>query len=96
MKPVYILGIFLIFIIGSSTCSKINLKQITSIRANRLLQLENSSDEFTDEQPGNNNEPYDPDKKSSSVLSAGSICSIAIPCIAAIVGVGAATAILGG
>jgi hypothetical protein len=92
MKPVYILGIFLIFIISSSTCSKINLKQIPSIRANRLLQ-----DSGTDtDHPGNNTEYYDPDKKSSSGLSAGSICAIAIPCIAALVGVGAAAAILGG
>ena len=89
MKPVYILSIFLIFIIGSSTCSKINLKQIPSIRKNRLLQTD------TDETPDGNSTYYDPEKKSSG-LSAGSICAIAIPCIAALVGVGAAAAILGG
>ena len=91
MKPVYILSIFLIFIIGSSTCSKINLKQIPSIRKNRLLQTD------TDEIPSHdgNSTYYDPEKKSSG-LSAGSICAIAIPCIAALVGVGAAAAILGG
>ena len=93
MKPVYILSIFLIFIIGSSTCSfsKINLEQIPSKRENRLLQMDTSTD--TDL---NGTSPYyDPDKKSSG-LSAGSICAIAIPCIAALVGVGAAAAILGG
>ena len=91
MKPVYILSIFLIFIIGSSTCSKINLKQIPSIRKNRLLQTVTDTDE-----PGNGTSTYyDPEKKSSG-LSAGSICAIAIPCIAALVGVGAAAAILGG
>lgn len=94
MKPVYILSIFLIFIIGSSTCSKINLKQIPSIRKNRLLQSD--TDEATSFPDGNGNSTYyDPEKKSSG-LSAGSICAIAIPCIAALVGVGAAAAILGG
>lgn len=94
MKPVYILSIFLIFIIGSSTCSKINLKQIPSIRKNRLLQTVTDTDEPTPS-PDGNNTYYDPEKKSSG-LSAGSICAIAIPCIAALVGVGAAAAILGG
>ena len=94
MKPVYILSIFLIFIIGSSTCSKINLKQIPSIRKNRLLQTDDT-DTNTDVTPDGNNTYYDPEKKSSG-LSAGSICAIAIPCIAALVGVGAAAAILGG
>ena len=94
MKPVYILSIFLIFIIGSSTCSKINLKQIPSIRKNRLLQTDTDTDEATPS-PDGNNTYYDPEKKSSG-LSAGSICAIAIPCIAALVGVGAAAAILGG
>jgi hypothetical protein len=93
MKPVYILSIFLIFIIGSSTCSKINLKQIPSIRKNRLLQSD--TDTNTDATPDSNSTYYDPEKKSSG-LSAGSICAIAIPCIAALVGVGAAAAILGG
>ena len=93
MKPVYILSIFLIFIIGSSTCSKINLKQIPSIRKNRLLQTD--TDTNTDATPDSNSTYYDPEKKSSG-LSAGSICAIAIPCIAALVGVGAAAAILGG
>ena len=94
MKPVYILSIFLIFIIGSSTCSKINLKQIPSIRKNRLLQSDNT-DADTDEAGNGTSTYYDPEKKSSG-LSAGSICAIAIPCIAALVGVGAAAAILGG
>ena len=95
MKPVFALSILLIYIIGSTTCaySKINLKQIPSLRANRLLQSN------TDEPSSGHNETvseyYDPDKKSSG-LSAGSICAIAIPCIAALVGVGAAAAILGG
>ena len=97
MKPVFALSILLIYIIGSTTCaySKINLKQIPSLRANRLLQ---STDEGNDGSSGHNetvSEYYDPDKKSSG-LSAGSICAIAIPCIAALVGVGAAAAILGG
>ena len=98
MKPVHILSVFLIFIIGSSTCSfsKINLKKIPSIKANRLLQSDSTdSTDYSGGPDGNNTEYYDPDKKSSG-LSAGSICAIAIPCIAALVGVGAAAAILGG
>ena len=94
MKPVYILSIFLIFIIGSSTCSKINLKQIPLIRKNRLLQTDDTDTDVTPSNDGNSTY-YDPEKKSSG-LSAGSICAIAIPCIAALVGVGAAAAILGG
>ena len=90
MKPVYTLSIFLIFIIGASTCSKITLEQIQSIREHRLLQ------EDTDASNGTGpSEYFDPEKKSSG-LSAGSICAIAIPCIAALVGVGAAAAVLGG
>ena len=99
MKPVYVLSIFLIFIIGSSNCSfsKINLEQIPSIKQNRLLQdgTDDGSDTTSPGNPGNVSEYFDPDKKSSG-LSAGSICAIAIPCIAALVGVGAAAAILGG
>ena len=97
MKPVYILSVFLIFIIGSSTCSfsKINLKKIPSIKANRFLQTDTDTGDYSGGPDGNNTEYYDPDKKSSG-LSAGSICAIAIPCIAALVGVGAAAAILGG
>ena len=90
MKPVYTLTIFLIFIIGASTCSKITLEQIQSIREHRLLQEDTDASNGT--QPS---EYFDPDKKSSG-LSAGSICAIAIPCIAALVGVGAAAAVLGG
>ena len=100
MKPVFALSILLIYIIGSATCrySKINLKEIPSLRANRLLQA--SSDEAAPENPSSPaneavSEFYDHNKKSSD-LSAGSICAIAIPCIAALVGVGAAAAILGG
>ena len=96
MKPVYVLSMFLIFIIVSSTCSfsKINLKQIPSIRSNRLLE-DNSDSDIGSSDNGTVSEYFDPEKKSSG-LSAGSICAIAIPCIAALVGVGAAAAILGG
>lgn len=96
MKPVFALSILLIYIIGSTTCaySKINLKQIPSLRANRLLQS-NTDEPSSSNGNETNSQYYDPDKKSSG-LSAGSICAIAIPCIAALVGVGAAAAILGG
>ena len=97
MKPVFALSILLIYIIGSTTCaySKINLKQIPSLRANRLLQRTDEDDGSSSNGTETNSQYYDPDKKSSG-LSAGSICAIAIPCIAALVGVGAAAAILGG
>ena len=97
MKPVFALSISLIYIIGSTTCaySKINLKQIPSLRANRLLQRTDEDDGSSSNGTETNSQYYDPDKKSSG-LSAGSICAIAIPCIAALVGVGAAAAILGG
>lgn len=97
MKPIYILSIFLIFIIGSTTCSfsRINLNQIPSIRENRLLQGTDDPSDSDEPEGKNGTSYYDFDKKSSG-LSAGGICAIAIPCIAALVGVGAAAAILGG
>ena len=85
MKAFYVLTVLLLFSLNLATCSKSNLI--------RRLQSEVSSD--TDNiDDGNYTIPYN--TRSSSGLSAGSICAIAIPCIAALVGVGAAAAILGG
>ena len=85
MKAFYVLTVLLLFSLNLTTCSKSNFI--------RRLQSEVSSD--TDNiDDGNYTIPYN--TRSSSGLSAGSICAIAIPCIAALVGVGAAAAILGG
>ena len=66
-----------------------------NILTNKIRFLQNSDD------PSDGNitaeiEPGVYKASSSSGLSTGAICGIAIPCIAALVGVGAAAAILGG
>ena len=88
MKSVFFFIFLVLSIIGSITCSltKLNLKNLPKIEENRIL-----TDTSTD---GNMTEYYDPDNKSSG-LSTGGIVAIAVPCIAALVGVGAAAAILG-
>jgi hypothetical protein len=86
MKAFYVLTVLLLFSLNLATCSKSNL-----IRRLESLDSTDGSDGYDD---GNYTIPYN--TRSSSGLSAGSICAIAIPCIAALVGVGAAAAILGG
>jgi hypothetical protein len=85
MKAFYVLTVLLLFSLNLATCSKSNL-----IR--RLQSVDPTDTDNIDD--GNYTIPYN--TRSSSGLSAGSICAIAIPCIAALVGVGAAAAILGG
>ena len=85
MKAFYVLTVLLLFSLNLATCSKSNL-----IR--RLQSVDPTDTDRYDD--GNSTIPYN--TRSSSGLSAGSICAIAIPCIAALVGVGAAAAILGG
>ena len=86
MKAFYVLTVLLLFSLNLATCSKSNLI--------RRLQSEDLTDRTDTDNDGNYTIPYN--TRSSSGLSAGSICAIAIPCIAALVGVGAAAAILGG
>ena len=86
MKAFYVLTVLLLFSLNLATCSKSNLI--------RRLQSEDPTDRTDGYDDGNSTIPYN--TRSSSGLSAGSICAIAIPCIAALVGVGAAAAILGG
>jgi hypothetical protein len=86
MKAFYVLTVLLLFSLNLATCSKSNLI--------RRLQSEDPTDKSDGYDDGNYTIPYN--TRSSSGLSAGSICAIAIPCIAALVGVGAAAAILGG
>ena len=90
MKSVFVLSVLVLSIIGSTTCSltKLNLKNLPKIEENRILTDTDGSD------GGNMTEYYDPDNKSSGI-STGGIVAIAVPCIAALVGVGAAAAILG-
>lgn len=87
MKAFYVLTVLLLFSLNLATCSKSNL-----IRRLQSVDSTDSTDGYDD---GNSTIPYNTGR-SSSRLSAGSICAIAIPCIAALVGVGAAAAILGG
>ena len=89
MKPVFVLSILVLCILSSITCSltKLNLKKLPKIEENRILD-DSSSDTSA------NMTYYDPDNKSSGI-STGGIVAIAVPCIAALVGVGAAAAILG-
>ena len=95
-----LLTIFVVFyLINTANCGgfKNNLKkQKTLNKKLRSLQGADTSDASspTDENGDSNSTVIY--KESSSGLSAGGICAIAIPCIAALVGVGAAAAILGG
>ena len=87
----------IICLINTAYCGvykKISKKQKSLNKNLRKLQSDETDDTDYPFTP-NNTEPlvY---KGSSSGLSAGGICAIAIPCIAALVGVGAAAAILGG
>ena len=77
MKAFYFLTVLLLFSVNLTTCSKSNFI--------RRLDSEDPTDK---DNYGNSTIPYNTGK-SSSGLSAGSICAIAILCIAALVGVGA-------
>ena len=69
-----------------------------NILTNKIRFLQENSDYLSDLN-NTGTEPVEPGvykASSSSGLSTGAICGIAIPCIAALVGVGAAAAILGG
>ena len=88
--------ILLISIISISTCSfsrnkNNNLKIIRKLNAGLRYLQESDTSMDTDYPIGNHTYV-----RSSSGLSAGQICAIAIPCIAALVGIGVAAAILGG
>ena len=90
MKSVFVLSVLVLSLLSSTTCSltKLNLKNLPKIEDNRILTDTSVTD------GGNMTEYYDPDNKSSGI-STGGIVAIAVPCIAALVGVGAAAAILG-
>ena len=96
MKDISFRIILLISIISISTCSfsrnkNNNLKIIRKLNAG-LRYLEESDTSMDTDYPIGNHTYV----RSSSGLSAGKICAIAIPCIAALVGIGVAAAILGG
>ena len=98
MKDISFRIILLISIISISTCSfsrnkNNNLKIIRKLNAGLRYLQESESDTSTDDYYPTGNHTY---VRSSSGLSAGKICAIAIPCIAALVGIGVAAAILGG
>jgi hypothetical protein len=98
MKDISFRIILLISIISISTCSfsrnkNNNLKIIRKLNAGLRYLQESESDTSTDDYYPTGNHTY---VRSSSGLSAGQICAIAIPCIAALVGIGVAAAILGG
>ena len=96
MKDISFRIILLISIISISTCSfsrnkNNNLKIIRKLNAGLRYLQESDTSMDTDYPIGNHTYV-----RSSSGLSAGKICAIAIPCIAALVGIGVAAAILGG
>ena len=99
MKPVLSLSIFLLLLVNISVSSpaksiltkKIPKKYLRSLYEKRRLQ---STTDGTDTDYNSTNSTVIP--YSGSGLSTGGIIGIAIPCIAALVGVGAAAAILGG
>jgi hypothetical protein len=100
MKAVLSLSIFLLLLVNITISSpaktlltkKISLKHLRSLYEKRRLE-----DTDTDTTPSaDGNSTVIPQPHSGSGLSTGGIIGIAIPCIAALVGVGAAAAILGG
>ena len=98
MKPVLSLSIFLLLLVNITISSpaksiltkKIQKKYLRSLYEKRRLEGTDTSDGAS----GDGNSTVIP--HSGSGLSTGGIIGIAIPCIAALVGVGAAAAILGG
>ena len=99
MKPVLSLSIFLLLLVNIAVSSpaksiltkKIPKKYLRSLYEKRRLQ---STTDGSDIDYNSTNSTVIP--HSGSGLSTGGIIGIAIPCIAALVGVGAAAAILGG
>lgn len=98
MKPVLSVSVFLLLLFNITISSSakailtknISIKHLSSLYEKRRLQETDGSDSNVD---GNSTviQPHN-----GSGLSTGGIIGIAIPCIAALVGVGAAAAILGG
>ena len=95
MKPVLSLSIFLLLLVNitiSSPAKSILTKKISKKHLRSLYEKRRLQDTSTDTDGTNSTViPH-----SGSGLSTGGIIGIAIPCIAALVGVGAAAAILGG
>jgi len=95
MKPVLSLSIFLLLLVNitiSSPAKSISTKKISKKHLRSLYEKRRLQDTSTDTDGTNSTViPH-----SGSGLSTGGIIGIAIPCIAALVGVGAAAAILGG
>ena len=100
MKPVLSLSIFLLLLVNIAVSSpaksiltkKIPKKYLRSLYEKRRLQSTTDGSDYGDYNSTNSTViPH-----SGSGLSTGGIIGIAIPCIAALVGVGAAAAILGG
>lgn len=103
MKAVLSLSIFLLLLVNITISSpaktlltkKISLKHLRSLYEKRRLDEVSGTTDAPDGD-GNTNSTVIPQPHSGSGLSTGGIIGIAIPCIAALVGVGAAAAILGG
>ena len=95
MKPVLSLSIFLLLLVNitiSSPAKSILTKKISKKHLRSLYEKRHLQETDTDTTVTNSTViPH-----SGSGLSTGGIIGIAIPCIAALVGVGAAAAILGG
>ena len=95
MKPVLSLSIFLLLLVNitiSSPAKSILTKKISKKHLSSLYEKRHLQETTTDTDATNSTViPH-----SGSGLSTGGIIGIAIPCIAALVGVGAAAAILGG
>ena len=99
MKHLLSLSILFLCVISLTTSSfskslfkkKNIMKHLRTLK--KIRHLQDSSSDITDFPESNST--YTP-SSSSSGLSTGGIIGIAIPCIAALVGVGAAAAILGG
>ena len=93
MKSALLLSILLLFSINKVSCNIFKLRHLDAGTDTSDSEIGETTDTANATVPETDGPHYAP--KSSSGLSTGGIVGIAIPCIAALVGVGALAAFMG-